>query len=172
MTPASDWETAALTALGTSPPSSARRLFKMAWIAALLGFVLLILSDVLSFFFFERVFDHSYDIRDISWLSSISSISSLIGIALMVACIIFMIRGLLIENSLQHSGTILLGTLRSLEWVAMIALALYLTYLPLSLLGMVFESPFLLALSYSNPAFLCLWALPVIVAHALNKPRA
>ncbi|OGS57110.1 MAG: hypothetical protein A3K60_04535 [Euryarchaeota archaeon RBG_19FT_COMBO_56_21] len=138
----------------------------------MLGYVLLILSSVLDVFIWERIYDPSHDLRDISWLSALSGIIGFIGIVLMVASIVFVIRGLRVDNDRQRSGTILIGTLRSLEWVAIIALTLYLLYLPISLLGYVLESVFLLVFYASGPAFLCLWALPLIVAHALNKPRA
>jgi hypothetical protein len=175
MTPIPDWETDARSTLKVSSPPSARRVYKMAWTAALLGFVLLILSFALNIYFWIRwtkiiYGDHDFDEIDrLSWLSSIAGITDMVGIVLMVASIVFMIRGLLAENDRQRAGTILFGTLKRLEWVTLIALMFYVLYLPmLTLIAFVLGSAYMLAYS-SNPAFLFLAALPLIVANALHK---
>ena len=175
MTDTSDWEMTALKTLKV-PPSPSAPLFKKAWTAALLGFVLFILSFVLNVYFYERwigLTQGGYhdidDLRDLSWLSAIMGVAHFIGTVLMVASIVLVIRGLLINSDRQRSGTILIGTLKKLKWVAIIALMLYLLYLPLAVLGGFFWEFMRLSYYSSSAAFVFLAALPLIVAHALNK---
>jgi len=158
------------------PPSPSAPLFKKAWTTALLGFVLLILSFALNIYFWMRwtkIVYGDYDIdeiRRLSWLNGVTGIANMIGIVLIVASIAFVIRGLLVDNNRWRAGTILIGTLKRLECVALIALMFYLLYVPILILtAFVLGSAYMLA-SYSNPAVLFLAAMPLIIAHALNKP--
>jgi len=172
MTYSDDRTTAALK-MPRSP--SARRLYKLAWIAALLGFVLRILDFVLDLYRYERLTgfirgepDFDY-IRDSSWLVSIIGIIGFISTVLMVASIFFVIRGLRVDNNRARSGVILVGTLKRLEWVAIVALTLYLLYLPLDLLVVLVSDGSYGVYYMVNAAFIFVAALPLIVAHALNK---
>jgi len=158
-------------------------LFRMAWIAALLGFVLILLSFVLHVYFWERYIDYfeggdySLGEGDIYRLYTISGYASGIGTVFMVASIVFVICGLSIDYDRRRSGTILVGTLRRLKWVAMFALVLYLLD---TVSGIVFGESWLEFGSYgvirllyypSSAAHVFLAALPFIVAYALNKAR-
>lgn len=167
----------ATEALKEPPSAGAQRLYKMAWIAALLGFVLRILAFILSIYHYERLSeylhgDHDIDfIHESNWLNGIMSIAGFISTILMVASIIFVIRGLLIDNNRQRSGAILIGTLKKLEWVAMIALALYLLFLPISYLFWFVSEDSYGVIYMTNAAFIFVSALPLIVAHALYSAR-
>jgi len=166
---------AALETLKMPLSPGARRLYKMAWVAALLGFVLRILAFILDLYHWQRWTeyiqgDHDVDYwNESGWLFGIEGIASFISTVLMVASIVFVIRGLLIDNNRQRSGVILIGTLKKLEWVAIIALALYLLYLPISFLFW-FDSEYSYGvINMVNAAFIFVTALPLIVAHALYK---
>jgi len=149
----------------------------MAWTAALLGFALRILTFILNLYWYERWTefirgDHDVDyIRDSNWLNGVMGIAGFISTVLVVASIVFVIRGLLIDNNRQRSGAILIGTLKKLEWVAIIALTLYLLYLPISVLFWFVSWYSYGAIYISNAAFIFVAALPLIVAHALHKAR-
>jgi len=164
-----------MAALKMPSSSNARRLYKLAWVAALLGFVLRIFDFVLSLYWYARQTeyirgDHDIDyIRDYSWLSGIMGIASFIGTVLMVASIVFVIRGLLIDNNRQRSGAILVGTLKKLELVAIIALTLCLLYLPVTFLIWFVSWYSYVVIYMTNAAFVFVAALPLIVAHALYK---
>ena len=169
-----------MAALKTPPSPSTRRLYKRAWTTALLGFVLLVLSFALSFYWRVRwaiaVYgDHvSEELSDLfhslSWLNSVAVVADMIGMVLVVSSIVFVIRGLLVDNDRWRARTILVGTLKRLKLIALIALMFYLFYVPISILmQLVFGGAYWLALSF-NPAFLFLAALPLVLAHALNKP--
>jgi len=145
----------------------------------LLGFVLLVLSFALSLYWRMRwtiaVYeDHGIDelsdfLRDFSWLDSVAVVADMIGMVLMVSSIVFVIRGLLVDNDRWRAGTILVGTLKRLELIALIALMFYLFYVPISILmEFAFSGAYWLAFFF-NPAFLFLAALPLVLAHALNK---
>ncbi len=162
------------------PPSPSAPQFKKAWTAALLGFVLLILSFALSLYWRMRwtmavygdrgIDDLSDFLHDFSWLNSVAVVANMIGMVLMVSSIVFVIRGLLVDNNRWRAGTILVGTLKRLKMIALIALMFYLFYVPISILmELAFGAAYWLAFVY-NPAFLFLAALPLIIAHALNKP--
>lgn len=175
MTRTSDREMAALETLKMPLSPGARRLYKMAWVAALLGFVLRILAFIVGLYQQERWTefirgDHDVDyLNESNWLYGIEGIAGFISTVLMVASIVFVIRGLLIDNNRQRSGVILIGTLKKLEGVAIIALALYLLYLPISFLFW-FDSEYSYGVIYmTNVAFIFVTALPLIVAHALYK---
>jgi low temperature requirement protein LtrA len=183
MTQTSDWEKAALTALRVSPSPSAPQ-YKMAWVAALLGFVAILLSFVIYVYYWERLTDywqgqgHDIDtIRDISRLGTISGYAFYIGTVFIVASIVLVVCGLSVDDDRRRSGTVLIGTLSKLKWIAIFALFLYLISTVFiiafgeSWLG--FSSYDVMRLMYypSRAADAFLAALPLIIAHTLNKPR-
>ena len=165
---------------GTSTSYPSARLFKIAWSLALLGFILRILFFALDIYWSWRHVEflrgnHDTDyLTDVNWLSGIMNTAAFTSTVLMIASIVFVIRGLLNDKNRARSGVILIGTLKKLEWVAVFALTLYLLFLPASFLLSFFS-----AYSYAyggvliaNAALIFVSALPLIVAHALYKRRA
>ena len=184
MTDTPDWEMAALEAL-KAPAFPNARSFKTAWVAALLGFVVILLAFVLNVYYWERWIgyfqgdNYEFDrVRDISRLGAISGYAFGIGTVFMVASIVFVFRGLSIDDDRRRSGTILIGTLERLKWVAMFALVLYLVSAVLRIAfgesWLEFSSYGVMRLMYypSGAANVFLAALPLIATHALNKSRA
>jgi hypothetical protein len=184
MTQTSDWERAALTASRVSPSPSAPQ-YRIAWVAALLGFVAILLSFVIYVYYWERLSDslqgqdHGIDTyREISRLGTISGYAFYVGIVFIVASIVLVICGLSVDDDRRRSGTALIGTLSRLKWVAIFALFLYL----ISTAFIIAYGESWLKFSYydvmklmyypSRVADAFLASLPLIIAHALNKPRA
>jgi len=188
MTPTPDWETAALAALKVSPSPSARPLFKMAVIIAALGFILVVLSMALYVLFYESWVDQIRNgypdiekLNHIARLSSISGYANGVGVVMTVASIVAIIRGLQIQDDLSGSKTALYGALKRAKWVAILSLMLYMLSTVIEIVigetshdlstDASFNASRLIIYS-SDAAFVFLAALPLIAAHALNKPRA
>jgi|GEM_PF-1917595 len=150
-----------------------RAMFKRARNLASVGFILYLLSFVLgSFYDFilnDAIRSASIDaIRSYAWLSAVGSFASFAALALLIASLMFVIRGLLDDTDLKRSGRILYQTIASMKWVAMAALILFIVSLPLSVLGVFIWMPILLSAYASGAAFLLLWSLVVMIARRLS----
>ncbi len=171
-----EWRMRAAEAAMGPPHRSVRKTYRSAWIVALVGFLILSISVIIQSLYWGQAFRSLYSdrmdidsLRSLSVLLSAASLLSFAGIILMVTCIVLVIRGLRAEKNRQRSGAAIVRSLRGLEAVALIALALYLIDMPLMVLASFLESPALMVISYSNPMLLAIAALPLLLAHALNN---
>jgi len=169
-----------------SRPAQGSSWFKMAMIVAALGFILIVFSMALYVLFYESWIDSIRngvpdieELRHITRLSSISGYANGVGVVMMVASIVVIIRGLQIQDDLSGSKTALYGALKRAKWVAILSLMLYMLSTVIEIvigetshdlsIDASFNASRLMIYS-SNAAFVFLAALPLIAAHALNKP--
>ena len=155
-------------------PAESRVMFKRAWTFALVGFGLYIVSFIIgsvnTLIFDEALRKGDIDlIRNNAWLSSISSIASFVALALLIASLMFVMRGLLEDADMRRSGQILFKAIPTMKWIVLVALILFIVSLPLTFSDAAMRTPNFLASYASSTAFLLLWMLPVLIAHALNK---
>ncbi len=150
-------------------------LFRKAWVAASLGYIFMVFGTILSITYTQIVIygpsiDHHYP-NALTWIFGGSTVVHLIGLFLIMIGTILIIRGLLFDRDLRRSGRAIYQTLSTLKWLVLAALVLYILYLPVGLLA-----PIILGYQWwwitsvtANVAFLLLWALPVVIIHALNQ---
>ena len=174
-----------MAALKVPRPTTAP-VFKTAFIIATVGFILVALSMALFVLYYElwigQVSNGAHGSADFSLLGRLIRISSYaqgIGSVMMVLSIVVMIHGLRIQDDLSGSKAALYSALNRAKWVALLSLMLYALSTVVEIAigetspDLSTDASFKVTrlISYSSfAAFVFLAALPVIVAHALNKP--
>lgn len=108
------------------------------------------------------------DLPDISWIGGISGFVGVAGYALMIASLFLIMNGLMIDRNLSRSAPALAKTLGTIRWIALLALILYLLYIPLTVAESFLLQEPRLAYYFSGVPFVLLWASLLVVARSLK----